>query len=98
MALSSLTLAGVLWLILQITVTLHILLHKEDVPSAIGWIGLVWLAPLLGSVAYVLFGINRVRRKALRLRSHGPDLLTLTGKTPQELEKDAGAREGRRKA
>ena len=91
MALSSLTLAGVLWLTLQITVTLHILLHKEDVPSAIGWIGLVWLAPLLGSVAYVLFGINRVRRKALRLRSHGPDLLTLTGKTPQELEKEVPA-------
>ncbi len=91
MELSFLTLAGVLWLTLQITVTLHILLYKEDVPSAIGWTGLVWLAPLLGSVAYVLFGINRVRRKALRLRSHGTDLLALTGKTPQELEKELPA-------
>lgn len=84
----SLTLAGVFLLILQITVSAHILLHKEDVPSAIGWIGLVWLAPLLGSVAYVLLGINRVRRKALRLHNRGANIFTATGKTAEEIEKE----------
>lgn len=48
-------------------VTVHTLLRKRDVPAAIGWIGLVWLAPALGPVLYFAFGINRVRRRARRL-------------------------------
>ena len=67
----SFTLAGVFLLALQTVVTVHILLHKDDVPSAIGWMGLVWLAPVIGSVAYILLGINRIRRKASRLHNHG---------------------------
>ena len=47
--------------------TVHILLFKEDTKSAIGWIGLVWLAPIVGTVVYVLLGINRIHRKALSL-------------------------------
>ena len=62
----SLTLAGVFVVTMQIVVTVHIMLHKDDVPSAIGWTGLVWLAPVIGCVAYIILGINRVRRKALR--------------------------------
>ena len=63
----SFTLASIFFLLLQISVTVHILLHKEDVSSTIGWIGLVWLAPVVGSILYILFGINRIRRKARRL-------------------------------
>ncbi|MBR3603129.1 MAG: PLDc N-terminal domain-containing protein [Elusimicrobiaceae bacterium] len=84
----SLTLAGFFLLCLQITVTFHILMHKEDVPSAIGWIGLVWLAPVVGSVAYIILGINRIRRKALRLQNRGKNPFTASGKTPQDLEKE----------
>ncbi len=84
----SLTLAGLFLLALQIVVTVHILLNKDDVPSTIGWIGLVWLAPMVGSIAYIVLGINRIRRKAIRLRSHGTNPLHLTGKTAQELEKE----------
>jgi cardiolipin synthase len=49
-------------------VTGHALLHKRDAGSAISWIGLAWLAPIFGSVLYLLLGINRVRRRALSLR------------------------------
>ena len=84
----SLTLAGFFLLCLQITVTFHILMHKEDVPSAIGWIGLVWLAPVVGSVAYIILGINRIRRKALRLQNREKNPFTASGKTPQDLEKE----------
>ena len=84
----SLTFAGIFLFALQIVVTLHILLHKDDIPSAIGWIGLVWLAPILGSIVYIVLGINRVKRKALRLHSRGKKFLTLTGKTPEEIEKE----------
>lgn len=87
-SISSFSVAGLLYVILQLTVTMHILLKKDDVKSSIGWIGLVWLAPLLGSIVYVLFGINRIRRKALSLRNKGPDLLTMTGKTAEEIEKE----------
>jgi cardiolipin synthase len=46
----------------------HAVLHKRDVGSAIGWSGLLWLAPLVGSLLYLMLGINRIERKAARLR------------------------------
>lgn len=49
-------------------VTVHALLHKRDVGAATGWIGLVWLAPFIGGLLYFVLGINRVRRRAQRLR------------------------------
>lgn len=52
----SFSLAGVFYLLLHTAVTIHILLFKEDTKSAIGWIGLVWLAPIIGPVVYVLLG------------------------------------------
>ena len=50
-------------------VTMHVLLNKRHVGSAVGWIGITWISPILGSVLYVMFGINRVKRRANRLRS-----------------------------
>ncbi len=49
-------------------VSVHVLLTKRDVGAAVGWIGLGWLSPFLGGALYYLFGINRVRRRALRDR------------------------------
>ncbi len=46
----------------------HAVLYKKDVRSTIGWVGIVWLAPIVGSALYLLFGINRIRRKAHFLR------------------------------
>ena len=54
-------------LVLSVLVTLHVLRTKRDIGSAIGWIGLSWLAPLIGGALYVMFGVNRVRRLAKRL-------------------------------
>ncbi len=48
-------------------VTVHVLLRKRDVGAALGWIGLTWLAPVVGGLLYLLLGINRVRRRAERL-------------------------------
>jgi cardiolipin synthase A/B len=48
-------------------VTCHALLHKRDVRAAIGWIGTAWLAPFIGALLYLGFGISRVKRRALRL-------------------------------
>ena len=51
-----------------VAVTIHVLLTKSEVPAATGWIGLAWVAPIWGSVLYFMFGINRVLRRARRLR------------------------------
>jgi cardiolipin synthase len=43
---------------------LHVLLKKRDVRAAIGWLGLIWFAPVLGAILYWLFGVNRIQRRA----------------------------------
>jgi cardiolipin synthase len=58
-------------LVLAILVTLHVLLRKREVASAVGWIGLAWFAPVTGSIAYFILGVNRVQRRARRLRQGG---------------------------
>ncbi len=62
-------------LVLAVTATLHILLSKREVASAVGWIGLVWFAPIFGAIIYLVFGVNRVKRRAqlLRPRDGDPD-------------------------
>jgi cardiolipin synthase len=50
----------------------HVVLTKRDARSAIGWVGIIWLTPILGTVLYFMFGINRIQRKARGLmRRHG---------------------------
>jgi cardiolipin synthase A/B len=50
----------------------HATLRKRDVRSAVGWVGLIVLVPGIGAILYVLLGINRIRRRALRVRSSLP--------------------------
>lgn len=49
-------------------VTIDAVLRKRDVPSVIGWVGLAWLAPVVGPILYLAFGINRIQRAALALQ------------------------------
>jgi len=49
--------------------SVHIVLTKRNSSAAVAWVGLVWLAPALGVVAYLTFGINRIHRRARSLRS-----------------------------
>ncbi len=58
--------------LLAICVTVHVLFRKRDVGASIGWIGLAWLSPILGSTLYIIFGINRVKRRANQLRGDRP--------------------------
>jgi cardiolipin synthase len=60
------TTLAVLHVGLAIIVTIDVLLKKSDVRGALGWIGAVWFAPILGSLLYYMFGINRVSRRALK--------------------------------
>ncbi|MFW6258887.1 MAG: phospholipase D-like domain-containing protein, partial [Halochromatium sp.] len=62
-----LTLVGLQLAAVILTVT-HLVLSNRDVPSTVGWTGLVLLTPLVGVALYWVFGINRIKRKAHRLR------------------------------
>jgi cardiolipin synthase len=64
--------AGVLNVAMALLVSAHAILYKRDVRAAIGWTGLIWLAPFVGSFLYWLFGINRIQRRAERLERPGP--------------------------
>jgi cardiolipin synthase len=59
-------------ILLAIGVSAHIILTKDDVRSAIGWVGLVWLAPVLGSILYIVLGVNRISRRAGAMRGRVP--------------------------
>lgn len=62
------TLTGTaLSLLISAATTLHILLYKQRGRAAIGWIGLMWLVPVIGPLLYLFLGINRIERKLKRL-------------------------------
>ena len=46
----------------------HALLNKREPRAALGWCAVCLMVPLIGAVLYVLFGINRVKTRARRLR------------------------------
>ena len=49
------------------SVTVHALLTRLNPQSTVAWIGLAWLSPYIGALLYFLLGVNRVRRKAIKL-------------------------------
>jgi cardiolipin synthase len=65
---------ALLYLAIAAGVTVDVLLKKSDVRAALGWIAAAWLSPILGGTLYFLFGINRVTRRALRLKKRKPAL------------------------
>jgi cardiolipin synthase len=49
-------------------VTVHVLLNKRNIGTSISWMGIAWLSPFVGGALYYAFGVNRVKRRARRLR------------------------------
>ena len=50
------------------TATGHAVIYKRDSRSASIWVLVIWILPALGPVLYALLGVNRVERRAARLR------------------------------
>jgi cardiolipin synthase len=57
---------------LQLAVTaaaaVHAVLNKRDPRSAAGWAAISILVPVFGPILYALFGVNRIERRAAKLR------------------------------
>jgi cardiolipin synthase A/B len=47
---------------------IHAILNKRETRSTIAWVGIIWLTPLIGAVLYILFGVNRIQRRAKQMR------------------------------
>ena len=56
---------------LAVIASVHAILSRRDVRSTLGWVGVIWLVPVLGPVLYSVFGINRIKRRATQLRAGG---------------------------
>lgn len=54
--------------LLSIVTSAHVVLNKRDTRSAVVWIGLIVLMPLVGVVLYALLGVNRITRHGVRQR------------------------------
>ena len=82
--------AGGLTVLAAVAASVHAVLHKRDARSAIAWVGVIWLVPVLGAVLYLLFGINRIRRRARALRGdqayHNPHGVYHEGGAPPVMD------------
>jgi cardiolipin synthase len=67
-------------------VTIHVLLYKRSVGAAVSWIGIAWLSPFMGGLLYAIMGINRVKRRAQRLKRQR---LPLAVSVPEAIGRDA---------
>ncbi|MBI2808419.1 MAG: cardiolipin synthase [Planctomycetes bacterium] len=75
------------WLLLLVLIALNlavsarVILIKRDSHTAVNWLAIFWLAPFLGVALYWLLGINRIQRRARRLRRKFRRSRTPTGAT-----------------
>jgi cardiolipin synthase len=62
-----------LWLaaalvVVDVIASAHVVLHKRDSRAATTWLAVIWIIPGIGALAYLLLGLNRIKRRALELR------------------------------
>ena len=62
---------GVVALFVDLLAAAHVVMYKRDSRSAVAWVGIIWLAPFVGAILYWILGINRIRRRAVRVRRSG---------------------------
>ena len=69
--------------VVDVAASVHVVLHKRDSRSAIGWVGLIWLTPGIGALLYALLGLNRIRRTALVMQRDRRRFASATHATAQ---------------
>ncbi len=73
-------------LALDLSTSAHAILFKRDHRAAVMWVAFIWFSPLVGAVGYLLLGVNRIRRRASRLRSEEGRPAGLGTAAPAEVE------------
>ena len=62
----------------------HALIFKREARSAALWVIVIWVLPALGPILYLVLGINRVERRAARLRRRVERYRSLSQHPPGE--------------
>ncbi len=62
----------------------HALIFKREARSAALWVIVIWVLPALGPILYLVLGINRVERRAARLRRRVERYRSLSEHPPGE--------------
>src|SRR4051812_22521252 len=78
---------------ISLTAATHVVLYKRDTRAALGWVGIIWLAPILGSILYVCFGVNRIERRAQKIWRYQPRIhagAQQAGCSPESLQRVLG--------
>lgn len=47
---------------------IHATMTKDEVRTALGWVGVIVLSPIVGAIVYTLAGVNRIRRTTLSIQ------------------------------
>lgn len=83
--------ATALNVVLALVASGHAVLSNRDTRAAIGWVGVIWLAPFLGVLLYIWLGINRIKRRARSLRAEcsRPGSSSCLGEFPAEVPDQA---------
>ncbi len=56
-------------IIVAMLLSIYVINNKRDPRAAIAWLGLIWLSPFIGAFLFYVLGINRITRRASRLRA-----------------------------
>jgi len=69
--------AGGLDLFICLLASGHALLHKRDTRAATIWLTVIWILPVIGPLLYLVLGVNRIRRHAIKLGVHKSKSVTV---------------------
>ena len=60
-------------ILVAVPAAIHAAMTKNEVRAAIGWVGVIFLSPIVGALIYAIGGINRIRHKSLAVEraAHG---------------------------
>ena len=84
--------------VLALAAASHVILNKSDTRAATAWVALIWLVPFVGSILYVLLGINRIERRARVLKSGATEYsvpLDEAPRSPADLDRELGSSRAR---
>ncbi|MFC4624348.1 cardiolipin synthase [Daeguia caeni] len=56
---------AVLSVVLGTSAAVHATMTKDEVRTALGWVGVIMLSPFVGAIIYAVAGVNRMRRKTI---------------------------------
>ena len=69
---------AVISVVMAAVAIVHVVMSKDEVRAAIGWVGVILLSPIVGALVYAIAGVNRIRRATMiseRRRATGGDAL-----------------------